>query len=29
MSDEEKKALERIDYIQDFIIENEQYNADV
>ena len=29
MSDEEKKALERIDYIQDFIIENGQYNADV
>lgn len=29
LSDEEKKALERIDYIQDFIIENGQYNADV
>ena len=29
MTDEEKKALERIDYIQDFIIENGQYNADV
>ena len=29
MSDEEKKALKRIDYIQDFIIENGQYNADV
>ena len=29
MSDEEKKAIERIDYIQDFIIENGQYNADV
>jgi hypothetical protein len=29
MSDEEKKALEKIDYIQDFIIENGQYNADV
>jgi len=26
---EEKKAIERIDYIQDFIIENGQYNADV
>ena len=29
MLDEEKKALKRIDYIQDFIIENGQYNADV
>ena len=29
MTDEEKKALKRIDYIQDFIIENGQYNADV
>lgn len=29
LSDEEKKAIERIDYIQDFIIENGQYNADV
>ena len=29
LSDEEKKATERIDYIQDFIIENGQYNADV
>ena len=29
LSDEEKEALERIDYIQDFIIENGQYNADV
>ena len=29
LSDEEKKAMERIDYIQDFIIENGQYNADV
>lgn len=29
MSDEEKKAIERINYIQDFIIENGQYNADV
>lgn len=29
MNDEEKKAIERIDYIQDFIIENGQYNADV
>ena len=29
LSDKEKKALERIDYIQDFIIENGQYNADV
>ena len=29
MSEEEKKAIERIDYIQDFIIENGQYNADV
>lgn len=29
LSDEEKKALERIDYIQDFIIENGYYNADV
>lgn len=29
LSDEEKKALERIDYILDFIIENGQYNADV
>ena len=29
MSDEEKRAIERIDYIQDFIIENGQYNADV
>ena len=29
MTDEEKKAIERIDYIQDFIIENGQYNADV
>lgn len=29
MSDEDKKAIERIDYIQDFIIENGQYNADV
>lgn len=29
LSDEEKKALEKIDYIQDFIIENGQYNADV
>ena len=29
IGDEEKKALERIDYIQDFIIENGQYNADV
>ena len=29
MSDEEKEALERIDYIQDFIIENGQYNTDV
>lgn len=29
MNEEEKKAIERIDYIQDFIIENGQYNADV
>lgn len=29
LSDEEKKAMERINYIQDFIIENGQYNADV
>lgn len=29
MDDKEKKAIERIDYIQDFIIENGQYNADV
>ena len=29
LSDEEKKTMERIDYIQDFIIENGQYNADV
>ena len=29
LSDEEKEAIERIDYIQDFIIENGQYNADV
>ena len=29
MTEEEKKAIERIDYIQDFIIENGQYNADV
>ena len=29
LSDEEREALERIDYIQDFIIENGQYNADV
>ena len=29
MTDEEKEALERIDYIQDFIIENGQYNTDV
>ena len=28
MNDDEKKAIERIDYIQDFIIENGQYNAD-
>lgn len=29
LNDEEREALERIDYIQDFIIENGQYNADV
>lgn len=29
MDDKEKKAIERIDYIQDLIIENGQYNADV
>lgn len=29
LSDEEKKAVEKLDYIQDFIIENGQYNADV
>lgn len=29
LSDEEKKVLERIDYIQDFIIENGEYNVDV
>lgn len=29
LSDKEKKAIERVDYIQDFIIENGQYNADV
>lgn len=29
MTDEEKKAVEKIDYIQDFIIENGQYNADI
>lgn len=29
MDEKEKKAIERIDYIQDFIIENGQYNADV
>ena len=29
LSDEERKAMEKIDYIQDFIIENGQYNADV
>lgn len=29
MDNKEKKAIERIDYIQDFIIENGQYNADV
>lgn len=29
LSDEEKKAIDRINYIQDFIIENGQYNADV
>ena len=29
MNEEEKKAIERIDYIQDFIIENGQYNADI
>lgn len=28
-SEEEKEAIKRIDYIQDFIIENGQYNADV
>ena len=29
MDDKEKKAIERIDYIQDLIIENGQYNADI
>lgn len=29
MTNEEKKAVEKIDYIQDFIIENGQYNADI
>ena len=29
MSEEEKKAIEKLDYISDFIIENGQYNADV
>ena len=29
MNDKEKEAIERIDYIQDFIIENGQYNTDV
>ena len=29
MSDEEKEAIERIDFMQDIIIEDGQYNADV
>lgn len=29
MSEEEQKAIEKINYISDFIIENGQYNADV
>lgn len=29
MNEEEKKAIEKIDYIQDFIIEHGQYDADI